>query len=186
MRAVAFPLKSSLQKRATSTDTSRKTDSISLYIVLMSRNEQKNNDCLLNFQGNAQAWGKNTLIFAGKYHERNRLWRGVLISIVVNSDSRRAAFCTSSYGKGAIGSARRSHVFHGVSISNPAFCTLSEMGDLTGLLMWLHKRTRRKVVRLGQSIHLRNPFPLASHHECSSDSPGQFIFLAYTFHVSIC
>src|SRR6266581_8397356 len=70
MRAVAFPLKSSLQKRVASTDRhiTKKTDHISLYIVLMSRNEQKNSDCSLNFQGNAQAWGKNTLIFAGKYH----------------------------------------------------------------------------------------------------------------------
>src|SRR5438874_4758699 len=68
MRAVAFPLNLPCKKRVPSTDTSRKTDSISLYIVLMSRNEQKNNDCLLNFQGNAQTWGKNTLIFAGKYH----------------------------------------------------------------------------------------------------------------------
>ena len=45
---------------------------------------------------------------------------------------------------------------------------------------------RRKVVKLGKSIHLRKPFSLAFHHECSSDSPDQFIFLAYTFHVSIC
>jgi len=40
----------------------------------MSRNEQKNNDCLLNFQGNAQAWGKNTLILAGKYQSEKPLW----------------------------------------------------------------------------------------------------------------
>ena len=37
--------------------------------------------------------------------ERNRLWRGVLISIVVNSERRLPAFCTSSSGKGL--SARR-------------------------------------------------------------------------------
>jgi len=37
----------------------------------MSRNEEKNSDCSLKFQGNAYHWGKNTLILAGKYQEKN-------------------------------------------------------------------------------------------------------------------
>jgi hypothetical protein len=36
-------------------------------------------------------------------------------------------------------------------------------------------------VKLRKSMYLRNPFSLAFHHEDSCDSPGQFIFLAYTF-----
>jgi hypothetical protein len=32
----------------------------------------------------------------------------------------------------------------GVSISNPAFCTISKEGGLTDVLMWLHKRIEEK------------------------------------------
>src|SRR5437667_11866516 len=74
----------------------------------------------------------------------------------------------------------------GVSISNPAFCTLSNMGVLTDLLIWLHKWIEEKSGEVGRVHPLAQSFLLAFHHECSSDSPGQFICLAYTFHVSIC
>src|SRR6266516_1201775 len=44
--------------------------------------------------------------------KRNRFWRGLLISRVVNSERKLPAFCTSSHGKGALGSVGRSSVFH--------------------------------------------------------------------------
>ena len=74
----------------------------------------------------------------------------------------------------------------GVSISNPAFCTLSNMGGLTDLLIWLHKRIEEKGGEVGRVHPLAQSFLLAFHHGCSSDSPDQFICLAYTFYVSIC
>src|SRR5947209_548955 len=74
----------------------------------------------------------------------------------------------------------------GISISNPAFCTLSNMGGLTDLLIWLHKWIEEKSGEVGRVHPLAQSFLLAFHHECSSDSPGQFICLAYTFRVSIC
>ncbi len=42
----------------------------------------------------------------------------------------------------------------GVSISNPAFCTLSNMGGLINLLIWLHKRIEEKSGEVGK-VHPR-------------------------------
>src|SRR5205807_453268 len=44
------------------------------------------------------------------------------------------------------------------SISNPAFCTLSKMGGLTDLLMWLHKRIEEKGGEVGKVHPLAQSF----------------------------
>jgi len=45
-----------------------------------------------------------------------------------------------------------------VSISNPALCTLSKMGGLTDLLMWLHKRIEEKGSEVGKVHPLAQTF----------------------------
>jgi serine/threonine protein kinase len=44
---------------------------------------------------------------------------------------------------------------YGVSISNPAFCTLSKKGGFTHILMWLHEQIQEK------GCELRKVYPLA-------------------------
>ncbi len=74
----------------------------------------------------------------------------------------------------------------GISISKRETCTLNKTGDHADLLMWLRTRIEEKSFEVRKVPPLRDPLSWALYPKYSSGPTGQFICLAYTFHVSIC